>query len=61
MKKTAAAALALALVLTLSACTTVMPNAGHQLNRIVLSKSGKEGTVDETAPFPGAGTIWIMK
>ena len=53
MKKTAAAALALALVLTLSACTTVMPNAGHQLNRIVLSKSGKEGTVDETAPFPG--------
>ncbi len=44
---------AVMLCMLLTGCETVMPNAGHQLNRIVLSKSGKEGTVDETAPFPG--------
>ena len=44
---------AVMLCMLLTGCETVMPNAGHQLNRIVLSKSGKAGTVDETAPFPG--------
>ena len=54
MKKTLALILAaVILCVMLAGCETVMPNAGHQLNRIVLSKSGKEGTVDETAPFPG--------
>lgn len=54
MKKTLALILAaVMLCVMLAGCETVMPNAGHQLNRIVLSKSGKEGCVDETAPFPG--------
>ena len=54
MKRISALILAaVMLCVLLTGCETVMPNAGHQLNRIVLSKSGKEGTVDETAPFPG--------
>ena len=54
MKRITALILALVMVLLCTGCGEgIANNTVRPINDIVLSKTGKEGSVDSTAPFPG--------